>query len=250
MGIRIKIHSGEAAYRQIERAITQAIQNGNLKEGDRIPSEVELAKELGLSRMTINKAFTSLARRGLLTRARGKGSFITPRKLHQGFFRVTSFNRYIEEMGMVPSTKVIETAVQPANQSVAGALSIPEGSPVILVKRLRIADGVPLMFETRYLNETYCRPILSKDLSTGSIHDILIKKLNLPLTRVRQSLELKRASRREAELLRIKPGACCFYMVRTTFTHEKPITWVHYVYRSEYYRFEADFNPMEEIIGK
>jgi len=247
--MRIKIEGSEAAYRQIERAIVKAIREGELKEGDRLLSETVLADELGLSRMTVNKAFTLLAQRGLITRVRGKGSFVTPRKLNQGFFRVTSFNRAISEMGMTPSTKVIETTVLPADKAVAKALSLPAGSPVILVKRLRMADGVPLMLETRYLNETYCRPILNEDLSTGSIHDILIKKLDLPLTRVKQTLEVKRASRWEAELLGVREGDCCFYMVRTTFTEETPMTWVHYVYRSDRYRFEANFNPMEESVG-
>jgi len=247
--LRIKIEQGEVAYRQIEEAIVQAIREGVLKEGDRLPSETTLAEDLGLSRMTVNKAFTLLAQRGLITRVRGKGSFVTPRMLNQGFFRVTSFNRSIREMGMVPSTRVLETVVVPADEAVAEALSIEKDAPVILVKRLRMADGVPLMLETRYLNETYCRPILNEDLSTGSIHDILIKKLDLPLTRVKQTLEVKRASRWEAELLGVREGDCCFYMVRTTFTEETPMTWVHYVYRSDRYRFEADFNPMEESVG-
>jgi len=193
MEVRIKIGKGEAAYRQIERALFQAILNGELKEGEQLPSEVELAGELGLSRMTVNKALTALSRRGLISRSRGKGSYVTPRKLHQGFFRVTSFNRYISEMGMVPSTKVLGITIQPADEGVASALNISEGDRVIQVKRLRLADGVPLMLETRYLNDPFCHPILEEDLKTGSIHDILIKKLNLPLTRVKQFLEVKRA---------------------------------------------------------
>ena len=246
----INIERGEVAYRQIEEAFVRAIRSGILKEGDRLPSETILAGKLGLSRMTVNKAFTLLAQRGLITRIRGKGSFVTPRKLNQGFFLVTSFNRSISEMGMAPSTRVLEIDVVPADRAVAEALSLEKGSPVILVKRLRMADGVPLMLETRYLNETHCRPILKEDLGTGSIHDILIKKLNLPLTRVKQTLEIKRASKNEAELLGVKEGDCCFYMVRTTFTGEIPMTWVHYVYRSDRYRFEADFNPMEESVGR
>ncbi len=249
MGLEIKIGKGEAAYRQIERALTRAILNGELKEGDQLPSEVALAGRLGLSRMTVNKALTTLSRRGLIHRSRGKGSYVTPRKLRQGFFKVTSFNRYISGMGMVPSTRVLNIQVLPASPEVTRVLELSEGVPVIRVRRLRLANGVPLMLETRFLNERFCRPILEEDLSTGSIHDILIEKLNLPLTRVKQVLEIKRAEKEEAALLSVERGACCFYMVRTTFTHEHPITWVHYLYRSDRYRFEADFNPMEDIVG-
>ena len=247
--LRIKIKQGKVAYRQIEGAVAQAIRDRILKEGDRLPSEISLAEELGVSRMTVNKAFTLLAQRGLITRVRGKGSYVTPRKLNQGFFRVASFNRSIEEMGMIPSTKVLEISVVPADAQVAEALSLRKDTPAIRVKRLRLADGVPLMLEIRYLNASYCRPILKEDLSTGSIHDILIKKLNLPLTRVKQTLEVKRATKEEAELLGVREGDCCFYMIRTTYTGETPMTWVHYLYRSDRYRFKADFNPMEESVG-
>ncbi len=250
MHIRIKKGTGEAAYRQIEQALSRAILDGELKEGEQLPSEVELAHRLGLSRMTVNKALTALSRRGLIWRSRGKGSYVTPQKLHQGFFKVTSFNRYISSLGMVPSTRVLESTVQPATREIATALDLREGARVIKVRRLRLADGIPLMLETRYLNYSLCRPVLEEDLGTGSIHDILIKKLNLPLTRVKQFLEVRRIGEKNAALLGIEPGACCFYMIRTTYTHERPITWVHYLYRSDRYRFEADFNPMENVVGE
>jgi GntR family transcriptional regulator len=250
MNFRIDRQSGEAAYRQLEHLIVSSIKEGVYREGMKIPSEVALAKKLGISRMTVNKALTSLARRGFSTRSPGRGSIVTPRKLHQGFFKITSFNRTMSETGMTPETRVLETGIIPAGKAVAEALSIDEGSPVVLVRRLRIADGVPLMLETRYLNHTYCHPILDENLSIGSIHDILINKFNLPLTRVRQSLEARKASKKEAALLEIREKDCCFFMVRTTFTDDIPISWVQYLYRSDRYRFAAEFNPMEEFIGE
>jgi len=249
MNFRIDRQSGEAVYRQLEHLIVSFIKEGVYREGMKIPSEVALAKKLGISRMTVNKALTALARRGFLTRSPGRGSIVTPRKLHQGFFRVTSFNRTMAEMGMTPETRVLETGVKPADKAVAEALSINEDSQVVLVRRLRIADGIPLMLETRYLNHAYCHPILHEDLSIGSIHDILINKFNLPLTRVRQSLEVRKAGKKEAALLEIRERDCCFYMVRTTFTDDIPMTWVQYLYRSDRYRFAAEFNPMEEFNG-
>ena len=152
MNFRIDRGSGEAAYRQLEHLIVSSIKEGVYREGMKIPSEVALAEKLGISRMTVNKALTSLARRGFLTRSPGRGSIVTPRKLHQGFFRVTSFNRTMAEMGMTPETRVLEAGIQPAGKAVAEALSINEGDSVVLVRRLRIADGIPLMLETRYLN--------------------------------------------------------------------------------------------------
>ena len=247
MNITIKIKKGEIAYRQIERAFSHAILSGELTEGERLPSEVKLANTLGISRMTVNKAMNALSRRGLIRRSRGKGSYVAPRKPDEGFFRVMNFDRYITEMGMIPSTKVLEATVCIADEKVVRALQLSLGDKVIKARRLHMADKTPLMLEIQYLNASYCYPILNENLSTGSIHEILVGRLNLPLARVQQALEIRRALKEEADLLRIREGDCCFYMIRTIYTYGKPISWVHYLYRSDRYRFEADFNPVEAM---
>jgi len=212
---------------------------------DRIPSEIGLAKLLGVSRMTINKVINELVREGFLYRKQGKGTFVSPRKIDQWFFRITSFNRDMKARGLTPGTSVLEKKVLNPPKDVARNLNLKSKDRVIFIKRLRYADSSPLMLESRYLNYKLCKPILEESLEKESIHDLLINKYNLPLTKVNQYLEAVKMNGDEATLLGTEPGEPGFLLCRTTFTGEIPVTWVKYIYRSDKYRFYAEFVPIE-----
>ena len=245
--MKFEIDKGNSVplYLQLKRELLKKIKGGELKPDSMIPSEVQLAKELGISRMTVNKALNELVREGYLFRRQGKGTYVAERRLEYGFFRVTSFNRDMRERGLVPGTKVLKKRVMVASQEVREALQLPPRERVIYVMRLRLANGEPLMLEHRYLNLSLCRPLLEEPLDKESIHDLLIRKYNLPLTRVKQYLEAVALRPAEARLLRVKPYSPALLIHRVTFTEEQPVTMVKYLYRGDKYRFYADFKPEE-----
>ena len=210
-----------------------------------IPSEIQLAKELGVSRMTVNKTLNELVREGYLFRQQGKGTYVAERRLDYGFFRITSFHRDMKERGLIPGTNVLRNEVILAPREAKEALQLHNQEKVILVMRLRFADGKPLMLERRYLNLSLCRPILNEALDKESIHDLLVRKYNLPLTRVRQYLEAVALRADEARLLKVKVNSPALLLHRITFTKEQPVTLVRYLYRGDRYRFHAEFRPEE-----
>ena len=151
----------------------------------------------------------------------------------------------MRERGLTPSTNVLRKEVIAAPQEVQDALQLRPGEKVIFVMRLRFADGEPLMLERRYLNLSLCRPILDEALDKESIHDLLIQKYDLPLTRVRQYLEAVALRTDEAQLLNVKANSPALLLHRITFTEEQPVTFVRYLYRGDRYRFHAEFKPEE-----
>jgi DNA-binding GntR family transcriptional regulator len=195
--------------------------------------------------MTINKVINELVREGFLYRQQGKGTFVSLRKIDQWFFRITSFNRDMISRELVPSTSVLEKKVLNAPKDVARHLNLNSKEKVIFIKRLRYADNNPIMLESRYLNYKLCKPILKESLEKDSIHDLLIYKYNLPLTKVNQYLEAVKINGDEAKLFGIEPGKPGFLLCRTTFTGKTPVTWVKYIYRGDKYRFYAEFIPIE-----
>jgi len=221
------------------------IARGTYHPNDRIPSEIGLANSLCVSRMTINKVINELVREGFLYRKQGKGTFVSLRKIDQWFFRITSFNKDMISRGFIPSTSLLEKKVLNPPKDVARNLNLKSKDRVIFIKRLRYADSSPLMLESRYLNYKLCKPILEESLEKESIHDLLINKYNLPLTKVNQYLEAVKMNGDEATLLGTEPGEPGFLLCRTTFTGEVPVTWVKYIYRSDKYRFYAEFVPIE-----
>ena len=230
---------------QIKEMVKSKIASGEYLPSARIPSEIELAEKLDVSRMTINKVINELVREGLLYRHQGKGTFVASRKIDQWFFRITSFNRDMLSRGLIPSTAVLENRVLKPPNDVQKCLSLSPKEKVIFIKRLRYADNNPMMLESRYLNYKLCKPILKESLEKESIHDLLVYKYNLPLTKVNQHLEAVKINGDEAKLFGIEPGEPGFLLCRTTFTGETPVTWVKYIYHGHKYRFYAEFIPIE-----
>lgn len=232
-------------YVQIKRMLQDDITNGKYLPNERIPSEIELAKLLSVSRMTVNKVINELVKEGVLYRHQGKGTYVVLKKIDQWFFKITSFNRDMVSRGLVPSTSVLEKMVLKAPRNVQNALKLSPKESVIFIKRLRYADNEPIMLESRYLNYELCKRILKEALDKESIHDLLIQKYGLPLTKVSQYLEAIQISKDDAKFLGVKSGEPGFLLCRITFTGESPVTFVNYIYRGDKYRFTAEFVPIE-----
>lgn len=243
--IAVDKNSSTSLHIQIKKILKENILRGKYQPDERIPSEIELAELLNVSRMTVNKVINELTKEGFLHRHPGKGTFVSQRRIDQWFFRITSFNRDMVSRGLNPSTSVLEKKVLNASKEVIQYLNLKPKEKVIFVKRLRYADNIPIMLEFRYLNYEMCKQILKESLDKESIHDLLVYKYQLPLTKVNQYLETIKINDEDSKLLGIPPGEPGFLLYRTTFTGDVPVTFVKYIYRGDRYRFYAEFIPIE-----
>jgi GntR family transcriptional regulator len=232
-------------YQQIREMLVQDINSGNLRPHTKVPSEYELSRLYEVSRMTINKVMSELTREGLLYRRQGKGTFVSQKKMDQWFFRATSFKEDMIQRGLEPKTVVLEKKIVASSPEVIKKLEVKSSDKVIFVKRLRYANNEPIMLESRFLNYKYCIRILDEPLETESIHNLLIQKYDLPLTRATQYLEAVKINFEESRYFNIQPGEPGFLLSRVTFTSSRPITWVKYIYRGDRYRFVGEFTPTE-----
>ena len=140
---------GTTVHAQIEDWLADAIAAGALAPGDRMPTEHDLAAWLGVSRMTLRHALGELARRGLVTRAVGRngGTFVAEAKLEQDLTTLAGFSEQLRRHGMVAGARVLSAAERPAGPAAAAALELAEGDPVYEVRRIRLADGKPIVLE-------------------------------------------------------------------------------------------------------
>ena len=140
---------GTTVHAQIEDWLAGAIAVGRLAPGDRLPSEQQLAGWFGVSRMTLRHALGELARRGLVTRAvgRGGGTFIAEPKLEQDLTTLAGFSEQLRRHGMVAGARVLSARQRPAGPAAGAALRTGEDDPVYEVRRIRLADGRPIALE-------------------------------------------------------------------------------------------------------
>src|SRR5438477_3294488 len=118
--------------------------------GTAIPSERQLSADLGVSRLTLRAALDDLAREGYLVRRRGAGTYVSEPKIAQEL-TMTSFTDDMRQRGMRPSSRTLELRVAPAGARLGRLLRVSPSEPVVIARRLRLADGESMAIETLHV---------------------------------------------------------------------------------------------------
>lgn len=224
-------------YHQLEEFIKEQIEKGLLKEEDAIPSERELAERFEISRMTVRQAINNLVSDGYLQRKKGRGTFVTKKKVEQELQGMTSFTEDMLSRGMHPSNKLLSFEIIPADIKTAQDLKINETGQVYKIKRIRLADGSPMALETAYIPVGLV-PGLTKENSNQSLYQYIEENLSLSISEARQEIEASIANSREAEALDIDEGEPILLIVRTAFLKDgTPFELVKSAFRADRYRF-------------
>ena len=192
-------------YFQLEQGIKEMIEKNLLHPGDMIPSEREYAEKYEISRMTVRHAINNLTSDGYLQRKRGKGTFVALKKFEQTLDYLTSFSEDMRSRGMIPGTKVLEFNTLKADAVMAGRLGIEAGSPIYEIKRLRLADDLPIAYQIFYTSMELI-PGLTKEIAEQSIYQHVENEIGLRLLSADQEVEATIAHKREAEALQSKVG--------------------------------------------
>src|SRR5262245_35555810 len=134
-------------YRQLKDRLLQELEVGSRTAHSRLPSEREWVKKLGVSRITVRQALGELVQQGYLYTVPGKGFFVGERKQARELNAFLSFTAAAEARGERPSSRVLESKVVRASAEVAHDLQIAPGAEVVVLGRLRLANGVPMMIQ-------------------------------------------------------------------------------------------------------
>jgi len=191
-------------YRQIELALRQRL--ASMPPGDRLPSDEELCREFGVSRMTARNAMQRLADDGLVRRIPGRGTFAIAAPSHRHADRLMAFSSEMRRLGREPSSWLLERSLRPATEAEAGDLAIPVGEPVVVLRRLRLADGEPIALETAVLVRRTAEVVLTADLEGGSLHEALAAA-GIHLRRGNATIAAAPAGAEDARLFGVAAGS-------------------------------------------
>ncbi len=231
-------------YQRIREQLLSEIMTGAFSFGEDFPSENAVAERFSVSRMTARRALSELERQGYLTRIPGRGNILKRPGFSQGFLTVKPFKTYAKDLGVVPKTQVLSAKSVILDSLGQEKLGVERA---VFVHRLRSLDSQKVIEEKRYLRYDLCKGLLKENLAEESIHELLIHKLKLPLTKVWQRLTTVLLSQEQAELFDCSRPMPAFLLERLTYTFEKPISWVIYLMRGDEYSFENEFFPQEEL---
>ncbi len=207
--------SEEPLYRQVKRHILERIESRALGEGAQVPSENELTRELGVSRMTAHRALRELTAEGVLHRVKGAGSFVAPARPESALFEVRSIAEEIAARGGRHSAEVLALEPVRASGEEAAAFSLRPGSRLFRSLILHREDGSPIQLEDRLVTPAFAPAYLRQDFTLTTPNKYLMG-LRAP-DEVEHLVEAVLPDRRQQKLLGVAADEPCLLMTRRTW---------------------------------
>lgn len=235
-GLRVDRSSPVPLYFQLAQQLETAINDGRLAPGARIDTELELARQLRLSRPTVRQAMEYLVDKGVIARRRGAGTRVVSPGVRRPL-ELSSLHDDLVQSGQRPTTQVLSLAVEPAGVEVARALQVPENSDVVGLVRLRFAMRKPIARMTNYLPIIFA-DITAEELEKRGLYDIM-RSRGVRLHSANQVVGARTATAVESRLLEERRNAALLTMQRTTLDDQGSVVeYGSHIYAASRYRFE------------
>jgi DNA-binding GntR family transcriptional regulator len=223
-------------YYQVAQRLEHAIESGELPAGTRLDTELVLADQLGVSRPTLRRAIEYLVDRGYVVRRRAVGTQVLHPKVRRPV-QLSSLYDDLATEGKNPGTTVLSLRTVPAADSVAHALGLQEGGPVVALERLRYADGDPLAVMRNWLPSGLVE-LDPEALERTGLYQ-LMRAAGVGLHLASQTIGGRAATAAEARLLQARKGEPLLTMQRTTYDDTgRAVELADHFYRASLYSFE------------
>jgi GntR family transcriptional regulator len=212
----------------------------SLNVGDSIPSERQLAGDLGVSRLTVRAALDELVREGYLLRRRGAGTFVAEPKVAKGM-GISSFSEDMRERGLTPASRTLELQIVPAGARLGRILHVSPAEPVIVAKRLRLADGEPMAIELLHVRESLLPGLSAVDLEEDSFYELLAGRYGIEIVGGEQTVEPTVTDEEESETLGVPLHSPALLFERVTRSPSGEIVeFTVSIYRGDRYRIVSE----------
>lgn len=198
-----------AKYEVVLKSLSAQI--ADMRAGDQLPTEQQLAVTFGVSTMTVRRALQALINAKRVVGIRGKGTFVAEPGLTK-HMTLASFTESMRAAGRTARAEVLSAAVAAAKDESATELGIAPDSPVYTIERLRFGDDTALCIDRSRLPSDIFPNLLGNDLS-GSLYEILRRRYGVDLTRASSRVSAVRPSAHDAELLGITTNQPCLRVV-------------------------------------
>jgi GntR family transcriptional regulator len=209
--------------------------------GSAIPSERQLSADLGVSRLTLRAALDDLAREGYLVRRRGSGTYVQRPKISQEL-TMTSFSEDMRRRGMRPGSRTLSLERQLAGPRLGRFLNVSPGEQIVVVKRLRLADGETMAIETLHIPAALVPGLTARDLS-GSFYELLRDRYGITVAGGTQAIEPTVTNEEESAVLGVPLHSPAFLFERTSRDAEgRTLEFVTSIYRGDRYRIVTELS--------
>lgn len=227
-------------YYQVYTKIKDKIISGEYKEGDKLPSERKLCDEYDVSRITIREALDNLEAESLIQREHGKGSFVLGNQYNQKMNNLYSFKDEVEKSGDKASTKVLSIQRILPSIYIQEKMQLKSFQEVYELKRLRLANDKPLVFETSYLPLKNCEGLDRFDFNEVSLYETLNTHYHIQINHAYETLTAKNITKEQAQHLEKHVNDPCMFIERYSFVNDEIIEYTESVASGKDYKYTVD----------
>lgn len=227
----------EPSYLQLVRIIQEQIASGELRPGDRLPSESQLCKFHDVSPMTIRRAINILVDQGTVIAEQGRGTFVKSMKFWSSTFDLGELDNILND-DKGTRVKILQSSIIPADERIAQKLKIKIEGYVIFIRRLINVNDRPFLYHREYLLYDASKPIIESELDVTSIRGLFKGKSNSSLKTSQMAIEAAVMDENEALLLDSQPGKPAFLIEHSFFDFDDRIVgWGWFVCPGDRLRF-------------
>jgi GntR family transcriptional regulator len=207
-------------YHQIAQTLRERIATSGQGPGERLDNQRSLAREFGVTLMTLRQALDLLERDGLIARRHGLGTFIARPAIDYDILQLRALAGDLSALGEDVATRFLRSRFEPADRRVAEALGLAEQAEVFVLERLRLVDGEPVSFQASYLPAVLGAEVSRADLAVTPLRQVLTFKLGIEITAARETVSAVPLDRRAARDLSCRPGIAAFRSDRVSVDAE------------------------------
>ncbi len=226
-------------YHRVKQAIISQIDQGNWKAKQRVPSESEFVNQLGVSRMTINRALRELTSEGYLIRMQGVGTFVAENKSYTSMLEVHNIAEEIMQRGHRHSCKVLELDSLKATPEQASVLGLPTGQVIFHSVIVHYENNLPVQLEDRLVNPLVIPGYLEQDFQHFTPYAYLMRIA--PLTAGEHVVEAVLPDAKQCAILAVADNEPCLLIHRQTWGGQRIVTSARLLYPGSRYKLVGRF---------
>ncbi len=197
-------------YHQIARTLRERMTEGDPAPGERLGNQRSLAREFGVTLMTLRQALELLEREGRITRRHGLGTFVAAPPIDYDILHLRALAGDLSAQGEDVRTRFLRSHFVRPDPDVARELGLLRVAPVFMLERLRLVDGRPMSLQLSYLPGEIGEEAARADLTVTPLRHVLAFKLGIEITAARESVSAVGLDARAARELDCRRGVPAF----------------------------------------
>lgn len=225
-------------YYQLAKFLEGQILSGELKPGEALPTETEIANRFEISRMTVRRAISELISAGMVHSQQGKGTFVSTPKLNNVVFELNNFNQEIKDFGLKLNTTLLGAHIVRADERLIKIFQLENANTRLLYFRTVVsAEDERLAYEKKYTIYSKSKPIIESNLMDPTLSGLVTANNDVLPVISKKVLQVSITTQEEAAILGIGVNAPVFVSEETLFDLDnKPVGWSKSIYRGDRYQ--------------